>query len=159
MHLINSTNEILYSVAPAWDFDVDGQPLELVKNMTRVMFEHRGVGLAAPQIGESKRVFIMGNEDLLIACVNPILLSGTGEVLEMEGCLSFPNLWLRVKRSENISVQYYDIEGKLISTDFTGLMSRVFQHEREHLDGICFTSKVSRLSLDLAKKRQLKSRK
>lgn len=156
---MNLDNTVLYQKATEWDFAVDGSPLDLITEMTRTMFQHNGVGLAGPQLGVSKRIFVMGNEDFLLACINPKILLTEGEVLEQEGCLSFPNLWLRVKRFKDVRVEYQDVEGKMIEQQFTGLISRVFQHELEHLDGICFTSKVSRLALDLAKKRQKKASK
>jgi peptide deformylase len=156
-NLITEKNEVLYAHAAEWDFTADGSPLELIKEMTRIMFEHRGIGLAAPQIGVSKRIFIMGNKELLIACINPSYFSAAPKTLDLEGCLSFPNLWLRIYRHENVMTKYQDVEGKAIETDFEGIQARVFQHEYDHLDGICFDTKVSRLSLDLAKKKQRKA--
>lgn len=154
--LITEDNGVLYDLAAPWDFEKDGSPLELVKEMTRIMFEHRGIGLAAPQIGVSKRIFIMGNKELLIACINPSYFSTTLKTLDLEGCLSFPNLWLRVYRHENVMAKYQDVEGKEIEATFDGIQARVFQHEYAHLEGRVFTQEVSRLSLDLAKKRQKK---
>lgn len=157
--MINENNKVLRELATWWDFKVDGSPMELVKDMTRVMFTNGGVGLAAPQIAVSKRVFIMGNPQLLVACVNPILISGSGKVKELEGCLSFPDLWLHVDRYETITVSYKDVDGKEIKTELNGIMSRVFQHELDHLNGVCFDRKVSPLSLKLAKERQAKAAK
>jgi peptide deformylase len=152
-------NNILYSPSSPWDFEKEGSPLELLKDMTRVMFEKGGVGLSAPQIGVSRRVFIMGNPDKLIACINPIFYSVDGGelVLGLEGCLSFPNLWLHVKRHLNINAQYKDVDGNQVDVPYTGIMARIYQHECEHLDGICFTSKVSKFALDQAKRKQKKA--
>ena len=80
------------------------------------------------------------------------------QVKDIEGCLSFPKLWLHVKRYAKIKVRYQGITGELIESEFEGLLARVFQHEYDHLQGECFTEKVGKLSLDLAKKRRLKSR-
>jgi peptide deformylase len=157
--LQNETNSVLYIKASPWDFAADGSPLELVKDLTKVMFEKGGIGLAAPQIGVSKRVFIMGNPQKLIACINPsfTLVDGGPMQLGEEGCLSFPDLWLRVKRHVNIQAEYMDVEGNKVEVPYTGIMSRIFQHEFEHLEGICFTSKVSKLALDQAKRKQKKA--
>ena len=156
--LINENNKVLYQKAAPWDFEKDGSPFELIKEMTRMMFENKGIGLAAPQLGVSKELFIMGNAELLIACVNPtyIPVPDTKIVKEIEGCLSFPNLWLHVDRWESIQATYLDASGKEINAEFSGIQARCFQHETDHLRGECFTSKVSKLSLDLAKKRQAK---
>lgn len=156
LKLTNETNPILQQVAAPWDFAADGSPIDLIKEMTRIMFEKRGLGLAAPQVDVSKRVFIMGNAELLVACINPVIELGYGKIKDVEGCLSFPNLWLHVDRYEKIKVKYYDVEGKLIDTEYDGLMARVWQHELDHLNGTTFNTKVSKLSLDMATKRRKK---
>lgn len=154
LKLVKEDNQILRNKAEPWNFDVD-QDLELlVKEMAMIMFQYRGIGLAAPQVGVSKRLFIMGNSDKLIACVNPEIISGEGLLNDTEGCLSFPNLWLHVKRNEKVHVKYQDIKGNVIEEQLTGLMARVFQHEYEHLEGVCFDTKVPKLSLKMAKKRR-----
>lgn len=154
--LVVETDQILREIAEPWDFTVDGNPTALVRNMSKVMIENNGIGLAAPQVGLKKRIFVMGNEAKLYACINPEILEGAGEIMDVEGCLSFPNLWLHVKRNETIKVRYFNALGEEIITEFTGIMARVFQHERDHLDGICFDTRVGKLSLDMAKKRRKK---
>ena len=156
LKLTNETNPILQQVAAPWDFTVDGSPIDLIKEMTRIMFGNNGLGLAAPQVDVSKRVFIMGNTELLIACINPVLEIGYGKIKDVEGCLSFPHLWLHVDRYEKVKVAYQDAEGKLIESEYDGIMSRVFQHELDHLNGTTFNTKVSKLSLDMATKRRKK---
>jgi len=154
--LISETDQTLRQACEPWNFETDGDPTELVKYMVKLMIESNGIGLAAPQCGIMKRLFIMGNEQKLIACINPVILSGTGEIMDIEGCLSFPDLWLRVKRYETVTVKYYTVKGEEVNTEFSGLMARVYQHERDHLDGICFDTKTAKLSLDLAKRRRKK---
>ncbi len=139
-----------------WDWEKDGEIAELGRDMLKVMFEHNGIGLAAPQIGINKRVFVMGNPTQSFICVNPEIVSGTGDIKDQEGCLSFPGLWLHVNRYETIQVRYQDILGKTHEREFTGLAARVFQHEYDHLNGQCFVNKVSKLSLELASKRRKK---
>lgn len=156
--LLKEDDPFLRQVATHWDFTVDGNPNNLIKNMAKVMMENNGIGLAAPQIGISKRIFVMGNEAKLFACINPEIIESEGSEMDLEGCLSFPKLWLRVRRPDKIKVRYYNAMGEMIETEFTGLLSRVFQHERDHLDGICFDTKVAKLSLELANKRRKKRR-
>jgi peptide deformylase len=155
--LVPETDPILKKKAEPW-LPEDSSLNELISAMTTIMFQNNGIGLAAPQIGVSKAVLIMGNPDKVYACINPEIISGEGEVKDIEGCLSFPKLWLHVKRYAKIKVRYWGITGELIECEFEGLLARVFQHEYDHLQGQCFTEKVGKLSLDLAKKRRLKSR-
>jgi peptide deformylase len=156
LKLVDENNIILRQVSSAWDFTVDGDPNDLIRRMAKVMMENNGIGLAAPQVGISKRIFVMGNETKLYACINPEIIEGTGIVMDREGCLSFPDLWLNVKRQESIKVKFYNAVGSEIITEFTGLIARVFQHERDHLDGICYDTQVGKLSLEFAKKRRKK---
>lgn len=156
--LLNENDPKLREVSTSWDFTVDGDPTELVTAMTKVMIENNGIGLAAPQVGVMKRLFIMGNSDRLFVCINPEIVEGSGEYMEQEGCLSFPDLWLHVKRYESIKAKYYNVLGQEIIKDFPGLFGRIYQHERDHLDGICFDTRTAKLSLDLAKRRRKKSK-
>lgn len=158
--LLPENDPLLKQVAEPWDFEKDGDPNPLVREMIKVMFANQGIGLAAPQCGISKRIFIIGNEDYLICCINPEIVEYGEEVkMDNEGCLSFPDLWLNVKRPVSIKVKYYDIDGVLTEKEFAGIASRVFQHERDHLDGITFDTKVAELSLQMAKDRRKKRKK
>lgn len=156
-NLVNETDPVLDQPAEPWDWTQDGEVAELAQAMMRVMFENNGIGLAAPQIGISKRVLVMGNPALSYICVNPEIISGEGEAVGQEGCLSFPGLWLNVRRHETVKVRYEDILGKQHEREFSGLMARVFQHELDHLNGVCFVDKVGRLSLTMAEKRRKKN--
>jgi peptide deformylase len=98
----------------------------------------------------------MGNRDKLIVCVNPTLISGGESFRDLEGCLSFPNLWLHVSRYKQIQVRYQDIQGNFIENTLEGLMARVYQHESDHLDGVCFDTRVGPVSLDFAKNKRRK---
>lgn len=157
--LLKENDPFLKKAAVPYDFETDGDPTELVKAMTKIMFENNGIGLAAPQVGVNKRLFIMGNSDKLVVCINPYIVSGDGTERDLEGCLSFPNLWLRVLRKSKIIVKFQTITGETVEEIYQGLMARIFQHELDHLDGICFDTRVGPTALDLAKeKRRRKSR-
>lgn len=156
LSLLKEGNPKLLEVSQPWDFTVDGDPSELIKEMARIMFESLGVGIAAPQVGLQKRLFVMGNRDKLFACINPEIISGEGKVRDIEGCLSFPELWLKVDRYETINVRYQVVTGDWVEERMSGIMARIFQHERDHLDGICFDTKVAKLSLQMAKERRKK---
>lgn len=154
--LVKENDEVLRQQATAWDFDIDGDPSELIRHLAKTMMENNGIGLAAPQVGILKRIFVMGNEQRLFACINPEILESTGEYIDQEGCLSFPNLWLKVRRYEKIKVKYYNALGEEIISEFEGIIGRVFQHERDHLDGVCFDTRVGKLNLEMAKNRRKK---
>lgn len=155
--LLKETDPVLTQIAKEWDWEKDGEVAELARDMLKCMFENNGIGLAAPQIGVSKRIFVMGTPQQSYVCVNPKIISGTGQAKDQEGCLSFPGLWLHVNRHETVTVEYQDILGKQHQREFSGLMARVFQHEYDHLDGVCFVNKVGELSLKLATQRRSKN--
>jgi peptide deformylase len=160
LKLVDENDPVLKQYAEPYDFDnwiVEPNLEDLVKAMAKVMFTKGGIGLAAPQVGVSKRIFIMGNEEKLIVCINPEIVSGTGEIKDTEGCLSFPGLWLHVKRYEKVIAKYQTMNGETTQEEFDGLMARVFQHELDHLNGVCFVEKVGKLSLKLANARRAKN--
>jgi peptide deformylase len=158
IYLILETNELLRTVCPLWDFNnPPAEPKLLEISMHSIMQESHGVGLAAPQLGLLYRVFVMGDTERSWTCVNPeILEKSTEEELDIEGCLSFPNLHLKIKRPVSIKVKYFDFTGKETIETLTGLWARCFLHELDHLNGVVFTTKVSKLVLDMAKRKRNK---
>lgn len=158
LDLVKETDPILKKPVRAWHDDIGIDKKELVKEMLSYMIIKGGIGLAAPQIGLDLAVFVMGNETESVALFNPRIVSVGKEIVSMqEGCLSFPGLYLNVKRPESVVVQYEDLEGKTQSKELKGLMARVFLHEYDHLMGICFTDRVADLSLKLANGRRAKN--
>jgi len=140
-----------------WVFG-EGDAKDLEKRMIDFMLENRGIGLAANQVGFTKNVFVIGSREIpgfpTMAIFNPKILKYSEETeLFKEGCLSYPDLWLSVKRPKKILVEYYDSEGAEHTAEMDGLISRVFQHEYDHLKGICFVDKVSQMKLQLAMKK------
>ena len=116
----------------------------------------RGVGLAANQVGLDAQMFVMTNKyGEKFSIINPTVIAASKEVVEgEEGCLSFPGLFLKVKRAQSIAVEFYDPKGDKQNMEFTDWDSRVFQHEFDHLYGVNFINRVSKLRLDMAKKKQ-----
>jgi peptide deformylase len=155
--LLEENNPQLLEVSEEWDFRIDGSPEELVRAMSKFMADNGGVGLAAPQVGIKKRIFIMGNFTKLVACINPKIVSlPEDRATDIEGCLSFPNLFMKVKRPTNCVVQYYTASGELVERELTGLESRVFLHEYDHLIGVTFNQRVGDLSFKMAKDKRKK---
>ncbi len=124
--------------------------LVLIDDMIQTMNLYQGIGLAAPQVGRSIMLFLI-NWDLIDeeksgiqAYINPKILEiGDETEKQDEGCLSLPEVWAPVRRHESIRVQYTDIEGKIVEEDLSGMPSRVFQHEFDHLLGILFIDRIS----------------
>jgi peptide deformylase len=142
-----------------WNFLTDQSAEQLEKSMIDFMIEANGIGLAANQIGITKRVFVMGSHNIPgfpapFAVFNPRIVEASTEmVLDQEGCLSYPGLFLTVKRPSWIVVEYQNSCGDIIDAKFEGYLAKCFQHELDHLDGICFVDKVSPLKLNLAMKK------
>jgi peptide deformylase len=157
LELLKENDPQLYEISHPWDFEVDGDPTELVTEMAKFMAASGGVGLAAPQVGIKKRIFIMGNFTKLVACINPKIVSlSEDRKNDLEGCLSFPDLFMKVKRPASTVVQYYTASGELVERELTGLESRVFLHEYDHLIGVTFDQRVGNLSFKMAKDKRKK---
>lgn len=159
LKLLSENDPFLRQVADPWDFETDGDPSELILEMGKIMLTNIGIGLAAMQVGIKKRLFIIGNDMKIIAYINPELIAGYGDEVGFEGCLSFPQLYLKVKRFTEVRVRYQNEKGEFNEEVLTGLAARVFQHEYDHLDGICFVTRVGSLSLLRAKQKRQKLRK
>jgi len=163
LKLITYPNEILDNSMPDFNFDDPiMDPRELEELMVKLMYAENGIGLAAPQCGVNARVFTMYTRNLTgvtepFAVFNPKILAVSDEqIQDYEGCLSFPNLMLPIKRPENVVAEFLDRDKNTCIIRFDGIDARCFLHEYDHLEGVCFTSKVSKLKLDLAIKKQRK---
>ena len=117
----------------------------LASCMLNLMREAKGVGLAAPQVGENIRLFVMnptGEPGADRVYVNPVLLDPDGEEESEEGCLSLPGIHLNVVRSKQIRLQAQDLDGKRIEEVASGFLPRVWQHETDHLNGMLLTDRM-----------------
>ncbi|NLT94996.1 MAG: peptide deformylase [Clostridia bacterium] len=119
--------------------------IKLINNMAETMYDANGVGLAAPQVGVSKRVIVIDVGQGLIALINPEIIKVSGEQTDAEGCLSFPGLVGEVTRAAKVKVKGLTPEGKEVVLEGEGLLARAFQHEIDHLDGILFVDKAKNL--------------
>jgi len=157
LELVNENHPILSIAIPPIDPATDLEHLS--KEMFMIMWLNGGIGLAAPQVGMSVRMFVMGpQEGPNYVCINPeIVETSEDQHIALEGCLSYPALWLNIKRPQWVQTRYTMLDGTVVEHKFEGLMARCYLHELEHLDGKVFLSKVKTLSLKLATKRQQKS--
>ena len=156
--LIESTNPLLRIKLSECSSDLDREKVE--SQLIDSMKHYQGIGLSANQVGIMERVFVMYSDvkkGEIISCFNPkIITQSDTEVVIEEGCLSYPGLWLKVKRPDGIEVEYEDKNGELQSKAMFGLECRIFLHEYDHMEGTDFTKKVSKIKLNRAKKRQSK---
>ena len=153
--LIEAKNPIMKVRLSGCSPDLDRDDVE--EKLLDSMKNYNGIGLSANQIGIMERVFVMYSDVKkreTITCFNPeIVTKSDTEILMEEGCLTYPGLWLKVKRPDGIEVQYEDKSGEIQHQAMFGLECRIFLHEYDHMEGTDFTEKVSKLRLERAKKR------
>jgi peptide deformylase len=138
--------------------EFDAKLKRLVSDMFETMYASRGVGLAAPQTGVSKRLFVMdctGGRDpeARVALINPVVLNIEGEQTGDEGCLSFPGIFFPVKRSLRAVVRAQDINGEEVEFDGLDLEARCMLHETDHCDGIVFIDRTTPLKRQLVRRK------
>lgn len=124
--------------------DIDGRLAHLAEQMIETMYEAPGVGLAAPQVGVRKRLFVYdtGDGDGARTIVNPTIVAGDGEWTFEEGCLSVPGLSWPIVRPRDIHLTGWDLDGNEVSIEATDYEARVFQHEVDHLDGVLLVERL-----------------
>jgi len=142
--------------APVTAFDENLQ--RLIDDMVETMYAAPGVGLAAPQVGISKRLTVIDissreEQYPLIVLINPSILKSEGEIEFEEGCLSIPEYTAKVTRAEQIIVSYMDREGRDVEIEAVGLLAIAIQHEIDHLDGFLFIDRISPIKRAFFKKR------
>jgi len=121
--------------------EIDNNICEIAQKMLDTMYDACGIGLAAPQVGLSKRLVVLdatGQKTGERVFINPQIIEERGETVEEEGCLSFPDVMGNVKRSQYVTVTAYNLEGKKLEIEAEGLLSRVWQHEIDHINGRLF---------------------
>jgi len=147
---------LLTPAKPVADHEFNPELAGVIENMFETMAAAGGVGLAAPQVGISKRLFVMdipGEDESVrkIAFVNPEVVHVEGEQTDEEGCLSFPGLYQIVKRDMRVVVRAHDVKGERFEMDVTNLAARCVLHETDHCDGIVFLDRMSPLKREMAK--------
>jgi len=142
--------------------EFDDKLRKLVDDMFETMYGAPGVGLAAPQVGILKRLFVMDcssgkNKKQKVALINPVIETEEGEQVGDEGCLSFPGIYVQVKRPMRLVVRAQEVDGSSYKLDIMELEARCVAHETDHLDGELFINYLSPLKRDLTK-RKIKKR-
>lgn len=161
--LVSSDDPILYRKMPEFDFNtppIDPKQLHIILSTYMVLF--RGVGLSACQLGLPYNAFVYGDygsPENIITVFNPRIVDYSKETsISIEGCLSFPRLFIKIKRPSSIRFRFQDINGETHTSNASGLTARIIQHETDHCNGITFHERASKYHLEVAqsKLRKLK---
>lgn len=164
MNIVKFPDPILAERMPEFDFSnpiLD--PVELEKSMLELMYKFDGIGLAANQVGIRTRMFVMGhkeNPSAGQAFFNPIIIANTENIEDLEeGCLSFPGIYVNIKRPKAIKARWQNNKGEWEEGEFDGYNCKCFLHEFDHLEGITFKNRVSEIKWALGVKKSTKKRK
>jgi peptide deformylase len=158
MNIVKFPNPILREKLPEFDFNNPSHdPVQLEKDMLDTMYRYDGIGLAANQVGINARVFVMGHRDSPepgMAFFNPEVVANTEEILDMEeGCLSFPGIFVNIKRPKAIKARWQNSKGEVKEAEMAGYECKCFLHELDHLEGIVFQDRVSSVKWALGVKK------
>jgi peptide deformylase len=159
LKIVTYPDPVLLSVGkPVGQVDFGNGLSETVESMFATMYDAGGVGLAAPQVGISKRFFVMDvrNEEGNLrpqTFINPKIIHIEGEQIGEEGCLSFPGLFQTIKREMRVIVRAQDISGEDFESDLEGLAARCVLHETDHCDGIVFIDRVTPFKREIARRK------
>ena len=157
LHICTYPEEILRRRAEPIT-EIDEEVVKLVDHMAETMYSAPGIGLAATQVGVSKQVLVADiaprrPESELIVLINPEIVAAEGEVIFEEGCLSVPDYQAEVKRHEKVTVRGLNLKGEEVELEAEGLLAVVLQHEIDHLNGVLFIDRLSKLKRDLYKRK------
>lgn len=166
LHILTFPNKRLKEVSGKVE-KVGNTHEQLVRDMFETMYASAGIGLAAPQVGELIRVIVLdvGLKDSKdpekhhpdpVALINPEIISGEGNIVWEEGCLSCPELIVKVDRFNKVDVSFLDVEGKACKLSAEGLKAVCIQHEIDHLNGVLLADRISRLERDMYKTKRIK---
>lgn len=159
LKIVNYPEPVLLTVGQPVGEEEFGENLKrLVDDMFDTMYQAKGIGLAAPQIGVSKRLFVMDvpvedAESNKFVMVNPEIIAHEGEQIGDEGCLSFPGIYAKIRRDARVVVRFQDIFGNAQELDSKDLSARCVLHETDHCDGIVFLDRMTVLKRELAKRK------
>lgn len=156
--LVGTTNPVLITPCKEFDFlSPPFEPIEFSHKMIKFMYDSKGIGMAANQVGVPYRVFCMRGEPENFVCFNPRVVGSSSEEIELEeGCLSYPNFYVKIKRPRHVRVRFQTPNGDTLTKQFTGMTARIFQHELDHLNGKRFFDSLSKLKIEMAMKKAIK---
>jgi peptide deformylase len=132
--------------------DIDGRLVRLADDMLETMYAEPGIGLAAPQIGVGRRLFVYDIGEGPKALINPVISESDGEWVYEEGCLSIPGIYWEIVRPKAVHITGHDLDGNDVSIEADELLARLFQHELDHLDGVLMVDRLDEGQRKAAKK-------
>ncbi len=157
MNLVPDTDSILYQ--PCQEFDFTNPPFdakEFAQQLYQQMTHHNGLGLSANQVGVPYRIFAIRIDADPLVVFNPkIVDQSENEILLDEGCLSFPLLYMKIKRPDWVRLRFQTHDGETHTEKYGGMTARVILHEYDHMDGITFKTRASKFALDRATRKQM----
>ncbi|MFQ5964817.1 MAG: peptide deformylase [Candidatus Scalinduaceae bacterium] len=157
MEIVTYPNPILRNKAKPIE-EIDNEICQIAEEMLDTLYNVDGIGLAAPQIGLSKRLVVLditGSKTGERIFINPYIIEERGDIIEEEGCLSFPGVMGKVIRSQFVTIIAYNLEGGKLKIEAEGLLSRAWQHEIDHINGYLFIDKMTPASM-IANKQKIK---
>ena len=155
MKLVEENNPILKTICDPFDFENPlMDPHKLEEELQKIRIAGNGVGLAAPQVGINTRVLVLGTtSEFQMSYFNPIIAAvGPAEEYFIEGCLSYPGLFVKIKRPKDIAIVWWDADGEQHDMKYNQMVSRILQHEIDHLNGITLLERANRYHLEKARK-------
>lgn len=152
MNLVDKNDPILFTPTEPFNFlEPPFDPIEFSEKLVKTMYSLKGIGLAANQIGVPYSIFAMRGSPENFVCFNPIIVDVSQEIMLLEeGCLTYPGIYIKIKRPKHIRCRFSTPNGDTITKKFTGMTAKIFQHEMTHLRGEIFTKNCSRLSIERA---------
>lgn len=155
MKLVDKNDSILSEVCADFNFmNPPFDPIEFSQELVKFMYDSNGIGLAANQVGIPYRIFCMRGHPQNFVCFNPkIVMFAEEQIVLEEGCLSFPNLIVKVKRPKHVRVRFSTPNGDTRTETFTGMTARIFQHELDHLNGVLYFNRANRYHKEVAMKK------
>lgn len=154
MQLVEASDQVLRLKTRDYEESEIGDLSGLIADMYDTLEHKRGVGLAAPQVGISRSLFVISIMETKKVFINPAVVNASDSmIVAEEGCLSLPGLRLKVNRPEAVTATWLDQNGERQIADLEGLWARAWLHEFDHLQGVMIDDRVSKLSLDMARKK------
>jgi peptide deformylase len=155
LEVLRYPNSILRKKCDAIE-TIDDEVVQLARDMLETMYEDKGIGLAAPQVGITRQLIVLDIGDGPLALINPKIVEAEGSDIMEEGCLCLPGINVDVERSARVRVTGLDVGGDTVDIDDDDLLARALQHEIDHLSGKLISDKVSKLKRDLLLKKYKK---
>lgn len=155
MELVNDRDPILRQPCQYFDFqNPPFDPIEFAQQLVKTMYDHNGIGLAANQVGVPYSVFALRGSPENFVCYNPkVVQPSEEEIVLEEGCLTYPNLFVKIKRPRHVRVRFQTPNGETRTETFTGMSARAFQHELDHIHGLIYYNRANKYHRDQAIKK------